>query len=59
MKLAVVGVTGLVGTVMQQVLKERKFPITEFIPVASPIVLLFRWWLPLHLYTLNMGLSDW
>jgi len=36
MKLAVVGVTGLVGTVMQQVLKERKFPITEFIPVASP-----------------------
>ncbi len=36
MKLAVVGVTGLVGTVMQQVLKERKFSITEFIPVASP-----------------------
>ena len=36
MKLAVVGVTGLVGTVMQEVLKERKFKITEFIPVASP-----------------------
>jgi len=36
MKLAVVGVTGLVGTVMQKVLKERKFKITEFIPVASP-----------------------
>ena len=36
MKLAVVGVTGLVGSVMQEVLTERKFKITEFIPVASP-----------------------
>lgn len=36
MKVAVVGVTGLVGTVMCEVLKERNFPITEFIPVASP-----------------------
>lgn len=35
MKVAVVGVTGLVGGVMLEVLKERKFPITEFIPVAS------------------------
>lgn len=35
MKVAVVGVTGLVGTVMRKVLEERKLPITEFIPVAS------------------------
>jgi len=35
MKVAVVGVTGLVGTVMRQVLEEQKFPITEFLPVAS------------------------
>ncbi len=35
MKLAVVGVTGLVGQVMRKVLEERKFPITEFLPVAS------------------------
>lgn len=35
MKLAVVGVTGLVGTVMCKVLEERNFPISEFLPVAS------------------------
>jgi len=35
MKVAVVGVTGLVGTVMREVLEERNFPITEFLPVAS------------------------
>ncbi len=35
MKVAVVGVTGLVGTVMCEVLEERDFPVTEFIPVAS------------------------
>lgn len=35
MKLAVVGVTGLVGTVMNQVLEEENLPITEYIPVAS------------------------
>ena len=35
MKVAVVGVTGLVGTVMCKVLEERGFPITEFLPVAS------------------------
>lgn len=35
MKVAVVGVTGLVGNVMMKVLNERNFPITEFIPVAS------------------------
>jgi aspartate-semialdehyde dehydrogenase len=36
MKVAVVGATGLVGSVMRQVLEERNFPITELIPVASP-----------------------
>ncbi len=35
MKLAVVGVTGLVGNVVLEVLQERNFPITTFIPVAS------------------------
>ena len=35
MKVAVVGVTGLVGTVMCEVLEERKFPVTEFLAVAS------------------------
>jgi aspartate-semialdehyde dehydrogenase len=35
MKVAVVGATGLVGTKMLQVLSERKFPVTELIPVAS------------------------
>ena len=35
MKLAIIGVSGLVGNVMLKVLEERNFPITEFIPVAS------------------------
>lgn len=35
MKVAVVGVTGLVGTKMMQILAERNFPVTELIPVAS------------------------
>ena len=35
MKVAVVGATGLVGTKILQVLEERKFPVTELIPVAS------------------------
>jgi len=35
MKVAVVGVTGMVGQVMCRVLEERNFPVTEFIPVAS------------------------
>ena len=35
MKIAVVGVTGLVGNVMTKVLAERNFPVSEFIPVAS------------------------
>jgi aspartate-semialdehyde dehydrogenase len=35
MKIAVVGATGLVGSVMLKVLKERNFPVTELIPVAS------------------------
>ncbi|MEE9408798.1 MAG: aspartate-semialdehyde dehydrogenase [Polaribacter sp.] len=35
MKIAVVGATGMVGTVMLKVLEERNLPITEFIPVAS------------------------
>lgn len=36
MRIAIVGVTGLVGTVMRKVLEERQFPITDFLPVASP-----------------------
>lgn len=36
MKVAVVGVTGLVGTVMNKVLEERAFPISEYLAVASP-----------------------
>ncbi len=35
MKLAVVGATGMVGTVMLEVLAERNFPITELLVVAS------------------------
>ena len=35
MKVAVVGATGLVGTVMLKVLAERNFPVTELLPVAS------------------------
>jgi aspartate-semialdehyde dehydrogenase len=35
MKIAVVGATGLVGSKMLEVLNERKFPISELIPVAS------------------------
>lgn len=35
MKVAVVGATGMVGGVMLRVLQERKFPLTELIPVAS------------------------
>jgi aspartate-semialdehyde dehydrogenase len=35
MKIAVVGVTGLVGQMMRRVLEERSFPVSEFIAVAS------------------------
>lgn len=35
MKVAVVGATGLVGTMMLKVLEERNFPVSELIPVAS------------------------
>lgn len=35
MKVAVVGATGLVGSVMLKVLAERDFPVCELIPVAS------------------------
>lgn len=35
MRVAVVGVTGMVGNVMLEVLKEMSFPVTELIPVAS------------------------
>lgn len=35
MKIAIVGATGMVGEIMLQVLKERKFPVTELILVAS------------------------
>lgn len=35
MKVAIVGVTGMVGEVMLKVLEERQFPISQLIPVAS------------------------
>jgi aspartate-semialdehyde dehydrogenase len=35
MKVAVVGATGLVGSMMLKILEERDFPVTELIPVAS------------------------
>ncbi len=35
MRLAIVGVTGMVGKEMLEVLAERSFPLTELIPVAS------------------------
>jgi aspartate-semialdehyde dehydrogenase len=35
MKIAVIGATGMVGTVMIKLLEERNFPITELLPVAS------------------------
>ena len=35
MRVAEVGVTGMVGNVMLEVLKEHNFPVTELIPVAS------------------------
>ncbi|MCZ4407799.1 aspartate-semialdehyde dehydrogenase [Cryomorphaceae bacterium 1068] len=35
MKVALVGATGMVGRVMLEVLAERKFPVSELIPVAS------------------------
>lgn len=35
MRVAVVGATGLVGEVMLKVLAERKFPVSELLPVAS------------------------
>lgn len=36
MKVAVLGVTGLVGRTMLKVLEERNFPVSELIPAASP-----------------------
>lgn len=35
MKVAVVGATGLVGSVMLKVLEENKFPVSELLPCAS------------------------
>lgn len=35
MRIAVIGVTGLVGNVMCRSLEERRFPVSEFLPVAS------------------------
>lgn len=35
MKIAVVGVTGMVGRTFLKVLEERNFPVSQFIPVAS------------------------
>ena len=39
MKLAIVGVTGMVGQEMLAVLAERNFPLTELFPVASGKIL--------------------
>ena len=36
MKIAIVGATGLVGSVMLKVLEERNFPMDELLLVASP-----------------------
>ena len=35
MKVAVVGATGLVGTVILNLLESRNFPVTTLLPVAS------------------------
>ncbi len=35
MKIAVVGASGMVGTIMMKLLEERNLPVTELIPVAS------------------------
>lgn len=35
MNIAVVGITGMVGRTMLKVLEERRFPVTQLIPVAS------------------------
>ena len=35
MNIALVGATGLVGSVMLKVLEERNFPVNKLIPVAS------------------------
>lgn len=35
MKIAIVGATGMVGTVILKVLEERNFPVSELLPVAS------------------------
>ena len=35
MRIAVVGATGMVGTIMLQLLEERKFPVSEILAVAS------------------------
>jgi aspartate-semialdehyde dehydrogenase len=35
MKIAIVGATGLVGSELLRVLAERRFPVTELLPVAS------------------------
>ncbi len=35
MKIAVVGATGMVGSVMLEVLAEQQFPFTELLMVAS------------------------
>jgi aspartate-semialdehyde dehydrogenase len=35
MRVAIVGATGLVGSTMLQLLEERRFPVSELLPVAS------------------------
>ncbi len=37
MKLLIVGATGLVGRTMIEVLEQRQFPVSEFMPVASKL----------------------
>lgn len=35
MKIAVIGATGMVGTVLLKILEERNFPVSQLLPVAS------------------------
>ena len=35
MRVAIVGITGMVGSLMLKILEERKFPVTKFFAVAS------------------------
>ena len=35
MKIAVIGATGMVGTIMLKMLEERNFPVSQLLAVAS------------------------